>query len=121
MMMAAVKPGQNADPSVEAPLHDILDGTFVVHTHAPLVNGMTCAKNGSAVCAHLFPNALWVPYVDPGFSLCMDVRRRVRGQRLIILENYGIFVAGDTANEIRETYRRACSSEQTHSRSTEVC
>jgi rhamnose utilization protein RhaD (predicted bifunctional aldolase and dehydrogenase) len=106
MMMAAVKSGQSDRPSVEAPLHDILAGNFIVHTHATLVNGMTCAKNAAAVCAHLFPDALWVPYIDPGFTLCMDVRRRVRGQRLIILENHGIFVAGDTANEIRETYRR---------------
>lgn len=105
-MMAAVKPGQNARPSVEAPLHDILDGTFVVHTHATLVNGMTCARDGAAVCARLFPDALWVPYVDPGFTLCMEVRRRLRGQRLVILQNHGIFVAGDTADEIRATYRR---------------
>ncbi len=106
MMMAAVKPGQNARPSVEAPLHDILDGTFVVHTHATLVNGLTCARDGAAVCARLFPDALWVPYVDPGFTLCMEVRRRLRGQRLVILQNHGIFVAGDTAGEIRATYRR---------------
>jgi rhamnose utilization protein RhaD (predicted bifunctional aldolase and dehydrogenase) len=106
LMMAAVKSGQNARPSVEAPLHDILTGTFVVHTHPTLVNGLTCAKGGAAACAHLFPRALWVPYIDPGFTLCMDVRRRFRGERLIILENHGIFVAGDTADEVRESYRR---------------
>ena len=36
-------------PSVEAPLHNILETKFVVHTHALLVNGMTCAKDGEAV------------------------------------------------------------------------
>ena len=36
----------------------------------------------------------------------MDVRRRLRGQRLVFLENHGIFVAGDTADEIRATYQR---------------
>jgi len=106
LMGAAVKPGSTGRPSVEAPLHDILTGAFVVHTHATLVNGMTCARNGAASCARLFPEALWIPYVDPGFTLCMDVLRRVRGHRLVILENHGIFVAGDSADEIRDTYRR---------------
>ena len=106
MMAAAVKSGSTGRPSVEAPLHDILTGAFVVHTHPTLVNGLTCARQGAAACARLFPDALWIPYIDPGFTLCMDVRRRLRGQQLVLLENHGIFVAGDTAEEIRATYRR---------------
>jgi len=109
-----VKPGQNARGSVEAPLHDILERTFVVHTHPALVNGMTCSRTGAAVCARLFPDALWVPYIDPGFTLCMDVQRRVRehvkrhGKQpgVLILENHGIFVACDTPEEVRSAYNR---------------
>ena len=106
MMAAAVLPGQTGRPSVEAPLHDILDGALVVHTHPALVNGLTCSRQGGAACARLFPDALWLAYVDPGFTLCMDARRRLHGQRLVILQNHGIFVAGDTVDEIRATYRR---------------
>ena len=113
LMAAAVLPGSNGRPSVEAPLHDILPGTFVVHTHATLVNGLTCARNGAATCARLFPEALWIPYIDPGFTLCMDVRRRLTRQRLVILENHGIFVAGDTAEEIRGTYQRVLGALRT--------
>ena len=112
MMAAAVKPGQKARASVEAPLHDILERAFVVHTHPALVNGMTCSRNGAAVCARLFPDALCVPYIDPGFTLCMDVRRRVsdhakrhgKQPAVLILKNHGIFVAGDTPEEIRSAY-----------------
>lgn len=114
VMAAAVLPGHTARPSVEAPLHETLSGTFVVHTHAVLVNGMTCAKNGASVCARLFPDALWVPYIDPGFTLCMDVHRRIAEYRarngaepaVLILENHGIFVSGNTPEEIRDHYRR---------------
>jgi rhamnose utilization protein RhaD (predicted bifunctional aldolase and dehydrogenase) len=113
MMAAAVEPGSKGRPSVEAPLHDILTGTFVVHTHCTLVNGMTCARQGAAVCARLFPDALWIPYIDPGFTLCMDVRKRLCGQRLVILENHGIFVAADTAEEIRATYQRVLGALRT--------
>ena len=101
-------------PSVEAPLHNVLDATYVVHTHPVLVNGLTCAKDGEAACKRLFPDALWVPYIDPGYTLCMEVRgcieqyRAVRGcePALIVLQNHGIFVASDSAEEIRELYAR---------------
>ncbi len=112
MMEKAVRQGQAGRPSVEAPLHDVLEETFVVHTHPALVNGMTCSLNGREACEKLFPDALWVPYVDPGFSLCMDVRRRVReyaGQRgrtpaVLFLQNHGVFVTGDAVEEVRGHY-----------------
>jgi rhamnose utilization protein RhaD (predicted bifunctional aldolase and dehydrogenase) len=111
-MLAAVRPGAAGRPSVETPLHAVLDGRFVVHTHATLVNGLTCAHGGADACEKLFPEALWTPYTDPGFTLCVDVRRRVeaytaargRAPRLLILENHGIFVSGDSAEEIRTRF-----------------
>ena len=114
VMGAAVLPGNQGRASVEAPLHDVLAGAFVVHTHPALVNGMTCSKNGAATCARLFPDALWIPYIDPGFTLCMDVRQRVlaftathqRPPMLLFLENHGVFVTGHTPAEIRATYGR---------------
>ncbi len=113
-MAAAVKAGQSARASVEAPLHHVLHGTFVVHVHPALVNGLTCAQHGAQACAEMFPDALWIPYIDPGYTLCMDVRRRVldyttahnRPPSLLLLENHGIFVTADTAEGIRAIYRR---------------
>jgi rhamnose utilization protein RhaD (predicted bifunctional aldolase and dehydrogenase) len=105
-------------PSVEAPLHNVFSATYVVHTHPALVNGMTCAKEGREVCAQLFPDALWVEYIDPGYTLCMEVRKRIqaytvehgREPALLVLKNHGIFVAADTADEIRELYARVMDS-----------
>ena len=99
-------------PSVEAPLHNILETKFVVHTHALLVNGMTCAKDGESVCKRLFPDALWVEYIDAGYTLCMVLKDRIdaykaefnRVPKIIMLKNHGIFVSGDTAEEIRSLY-----------------
>jgi len=114
VMAAALKPGQTARPSVEAPLHDVLHGTFVVRVHPALVNGLTCSRLGAQACAELFPDALWVPYIHPGYTLCMDVRRRVldyasqHGQppSLLMLENHGLTATADTADGIRAIYRR---------------
>ena len=113
LMAAAVRPGSKGRPSVEAPLHDVLDGRFVVHTHAELVNGLTCARDGAAAAAELFPEALWIPYVDPGYTLCMDVRRRVRvatagrgrQPRLLLLDNHGVLVQGDAEEDIKAGFR----------------
>jgi len=114
VMAESVMPGHTGRPSVEAPLHELLSGAFVVHTHPALVNGMTCSRNGAEFCARLFPDALWIPYIDPGFTLCVDVRKRVqefvaktgKAPTLLFLENHGVFVTGNTADEIRATYRR---------------
>ena len=99
-------------PSVEAPLHNILETKFVVHTHALLVNGMTCAKDGESVCKRLFPDALWVEYIDAGYTLCMVLKDRIdqykaeygKIPKIIMLKNHGIFVSGDSAEEIRSLY-----------------
>ena len=98
--------------SVEAPLHDSLEARFVVHTHPALVNGMTCAVKGREACHDLFPEALWLDYVDPGYTLCMRVRREVerykqghgRQPAMIFLKNHGVFVAADRPNEVHALY-----------------
>lgn len=112
-MAAAREAGHTGRPSVETPLHDLLDATFVVHTHPMLVNGMTCGRDGSAAAARLFPDALWVPYLDPGFTLSMQVRARVANYQrqhgcqpsVILLENHGIFVAAMTPAEVHALYQ----------------
>lgn len=116
-MAAAMHEGQNKRASVEAPLHCLLEQTFVVHTHPALVNGLTCAQGAEAACARLFPDALWIPYIDPGYTLSAGVRRMVQeyhrhsGRRpsLLILQNHGVFVCGDTAQEVCATYERVMS------------
>ncbi len=114
MMAAAVKPETPGRASVEAPLHDSLSARFVVHTHPACVNGLTCALGGDAAAAELFPDALWMPYVDPGYTLCMAVRKAVAAYRtahgrepgLLFLANHGVFVSADSAEEIRAIYAR---------------
>ena len=111
-MEKAVLPDSTGRASVEAPLHSTLNARFVVHTHPTLVNGMTCAKNGKAACRDLFPEALWLDFIDPGFTLCIRVREEIlkysqaHGYEpaVIFLKNHGVFVAGDTPEEIRSLY-----------------
>ena len=111
-MANAVLPESSGRASVEAPLHDSLNARYVVHTHPTIVNGLTCSKNGKAICHELFPSALWLDYIDPGYTLCMRVRNEIQNYKdrngcepaLIFLKNHGVFVAADQADEIRKLY-----------------
>ena len=80
-MMAAVCPDSAGRPSVEAPLHELIPYRYVVHLHPAAVNGMTCAENGEKVCAELFPDALWISYVDPGYTLSRKVAEEMAAYR----------------------------------------
>ena len=111
-LMAEAVENEAGRPSVEAPLHNILNLRFVVHTHPPLINGLTCAKGGVAAAKRLFPDALWVEYIDAGYTLSMELKGRIeqytlergKGPEVILLKNHGIFVAADSAEEIRVLY-----------------
>ncbi len=113
MKMDAVQLGSSGRPSVEAPLHDSFNATYVVHTHPVLVNGMTCAREADEACLRLFPEYLWVGKLDVGHMLCIRTREAIqeftesygRQPEAVFLKNHGVFVAGDTPESIRETYR----------------
>ncbi|MDD4870483.1 MAG: class II aldolase/adducin family protein [Kiritimatiellae bacterium] len=117
MMMESMYPYSSGRPSVETPLHDSFNAIFVVHTHPPLVNGMTCAKNGAEVCKKLFPEALWVDYIDPGYTLSIIVRNKLKEfeirhghePEMVFIENHGVFVAGNTVESVRKTYKTIMS------------
>ena len=119
VMAAAVKPGTPGRASVEAPVHECFEARYVVHTHPTLANGLACALGGRAAAQQLFPDALWLDYTDPGYTLSLRVRDALaayRGAhdghepRLVWLENHGVVVADDTADGIRATYAHLMQS-----------
>lgn len=113
LMMKAVRPeSAGKRPSVESPLHDTFESTYVVHTHPALVNGLTCAENGRQTCGRLFANALWIPYEDPGYKLSVQVRDAIKQHRrehgaepaMLLVANHGVFVGGNVPEDVRTTY-----------------
>lgn len=95
-------------PSVETSLHNCMGFAFVVHLHPTLVNGLMCSANAEAVCGEIFPEALYIEYTDPGYTLFKKVYDRINAYKaangkepqVIFLQNHGIFVGGDTTAEI---------------------
>lgn len=99
-------------PSVETSLHNCMDFAFVVHLHPTLVNGLMCSVNAEAACKEIFPDALYIEYTDPGYTLFKKVYDRIKAYKaekgkepqVIFLQNHGIFVGGDTTAEIEGIY-----------------
>ncbi|MCD8350041.1 MAG: class II aldolase/adducin family protein [Planctomycetaceae bacterium] len=111
-MATTVLPGHDGRPSVEAPLHNIFPQRYVIHTHPAFVNALTCAVGGEEACARLFPDALWMPVVEPGYTLCMRVRDELaryherfgKPVALLFLANHGVFIAHDEPDGMRALY-----------------
>ncbi len=105
-------------PSVETSLHNCMEAAFVVHLHPTLVNGLMCSVDAAAACARLFPDALYVPYTDPGYTLFKKVCDKIRAYRkehghepeVIFLQNHGIFVGADSIERIEEIYDNVLST-----------
>ncbi len=112
MMMDARLEGETARPSVEALLHALLPETYVVHLHPAVVNGLTCSQSAEGGMKAYFPDALWVPITNPGFILAGVIRELQKEYeaahgstaKVIFLQNHGVFVSGNSPDDIRETY-----------------
>lgn len=99
-------------PSVETSLHNCIGAAYVVHTHPTAVNGLMCSVEAAQKCAELFPEALYIEYTDPGYTLFKKVYDRIaeykaaRGHEpeVIFLQNHGVFVGADSTERIDEIY-----------------
>ena len=99
-------------PSVETSMHNCLEAPYIVHLHPTLVGGLMCARDAAERCAQLFPDALYIPYTDPDYTLFKKVYdqvaayKKARGcePQVIFLQNHGIFVGGASTEEIERVY-----------------
>ena len=99
-------------PSVETSLHNCMGFAYVVHLHPTLVNGLMCSADAAETCTGLFPDALYIEYTDPGYTLFKKVFERIKAYKairgrepqVIFLQNHGVFVAADTTEEIDRIY-----------------
>ncbi|MFW5693914.1 MAG: class II aldolase/adducin family protein [Alkalispirochaeta sp.] len=97
-------------PSVETLMHALFPHRFVVHTHPTMVNGITCARRGEAAVREIFGDtALWVPTIDPGYTLARDMKTRIdqwladhdgAWPTIVVMQNHGLVVAAETIEEI---------------------
>lgn len=110
ILQDAVLEPKGARPSVESSLHAILD-RVVIHVHPVHLNAFLCSRDSREKYEELFKDLqvdlLYVPYVDPGYTLAARLDREIAEYRtqhgrlpsVVLLENHGVFVA---ASEVRQ-------------------
>ncbi len=108
---AKVSGEENKRPSVETTLHSLFQYKFVLHLHPALVNGLTCSVNGKEKAYELFGDrVIWVDACRPGYILskiCFDLMEEYKSVHnknadMILLQNHGVFVSGETVEELGE-------------------
>lgn len=101
---ARIHPEKAQRPSVEALLHHLIPGRFVVHTHCTLANMFTCCVDGEKLIREICgDDAIWIPEVDPGFLLARALVKALSDRpapKAILMQNHGLVVMGDSAAAI---------------------
>jgi rhamnose utilization protein RhaD (predicted bifunctional aldolase and dehydrogenase) len=126
-LMAARLPGEeHKRPSVETLMHALFPQRIVFHTHPTMLNGLTCSREGGEALERLLGDrALWVPTVNPGYVLARTIFDLVQQWRaahdgeyppILVLQNHGVVVAGEGADEIRALHREITDAIETVTR-----
>lgn len=114
LMKSRVEPEKGQRPSVETSLHNLINFSFVVHTHSTKVNGLMCSNQAAEKTAELFGDqVLYIAYEDPGYILFKAVEKEILNYRekygkepaVIFLQNHGVFVGANSIAEIKATYQ----------------
>ena len=113
LLQSRLEPEKGQRPSVETSLHNLIDFTFIVHTHPTKVNGLMCSKQAEKKTVDLFgDDVLYIPYVDPGYILFKVVEKAILKYRtkkgkepaVILLQNHGIFVGANSIDKVKVIY-----------------
>ena len=89
--------------SIETLLHAFVPHPCVDHTHADATNMICAAENGEELARECFgEEAVWIPYIRPGFTLSKQVGEAVSnnpGAKLVLLAKHGLVTWGDSSEE----------------------
>lgn len=96
----SLRPGMPR-PSIESLLHAFVPAPHVDHTHPDAIISLATSLNGEEHVRRLFgEQAIWVPYVRPGFTLSKWIGEAVRERRraeCVIMAKHGLVTWGDDA------------------------
>jgi rhamnulose-1-phosphate aldolase/alcohol dehydrogenase len=89
--------------SIETLLHAFVPYAQVDHTHPDAINMICCAEGGEELARECFGDeAVWIPYIRPGFTLSKQVGEAVRNNpnaRFVLLAKHGLVTWGETHEE----------------------
>ena len=90
-------------PSIETLLHAFVPHAHVDHTHPDSIGAIVGTVDGERLAAECFgADAVWIPYVRPGFTLSKLVAEAVTEHpeaTVVLLAKHGLVTWGETAEE----------------------
>ena len=103
----------NLRVSIETEMHAIINKKFVIHSHPVDVIAQTVlpgAKNTLKNKLKDYP-WLWIEYTKPGNKLAQKIYQSLQSREIyiLILENHGLVVGGDYADEVINLHQNIVS------------
>ncbi len=93
-------------PSIDTPLHGLIDRPHVDHMHPDAVIAIAASKDSERLTRAIWGGAIgWLPWIRPGFELGLRLRQFVRENpdaRGVVLEAHGLFTWGATSKACYE-------------------
>jgi rhamnulose-1-phosphate aldolase/alcohol dehydrogenase len=90
-------------PSIETLLHAFVPHPHVDHTHPDAIGTIVGTGDGERLAKECFgSDALWIPYLRPGFALSKLVAEAVAARpdaKIVLLAKHGLVTWGETAEE----------------------
>lgn len=103
---ALIDPDGGLRPSIETTFHAMFDHKFVFHFHSVATICHAITEEGRVAMVEKLSGLRWVsvPYRKPGIPLTKAIRESVgtRDVQVIVLNNHGIIIVGNTIAEIRD-------------------
>lgn len=96
-------------PSIETTLHSLMPHRVVYHTHSVRAISHAIWRNSHSLLRERLKGIDWayIPYTKPGEPLTGLVHRalRLRKKDVLVIQNHGLVVGGDTVEECLATMR----------------
>ena len=97
-------------PSIDTPLHGLIDRPHVDHMHPDAVIAIAASKDSQALTHEVWAGEIgWLPWLRPGFELALRLRKFIRenpSAKGLVLQAHGLFTWGQTSRECYETTLR---------------
>ena len=94
-----------AAPSIDTPMHALVEYPHVDHLHPDSVIALACAADGEKLVAEIWGGAVaWVPWKRPGWELGRTMRELSAQDGVIgaVLGGHGLTAWGSTSQEVEE-------------------
>lgn len=101
---------QKGRPSIETSLHALLPEKYVIHSHSVYSNILTCSQEGRKWCEDKLAGSIFLDYAAPGIELSKVLLKKIdpreKSSKVIFLQNHGLVITGESADEVIEKHEK---------------